>query len=409
MKKNLPPEASGLGHRKVLILATSSAPFSMSEIWFQSEVIEVEKTCDVVFAPVWPRGKKQDWAGRLLTSSGRPPIRPLALLRAFAHSSELRKMLVSCRTTVNVRTSAKCVMAVLSATLWSIEIQRRELEVCHVHATTVGAPSAAAGVIGELLKVSTSSTAHRNDIKVHAPRYIMQKLTLNRAISSRAQSQLADRQITSEVLRFGGIGRAATDLPPSDGAEMRCVAIGHLLPRKGQFRAVRMVAKARAAGIPATLEIFGAGNLRNELQELINELSLGDVVHLRGLMPHSELVDSMFTDRWNTLIHTSVQIGEDDEGIPVAILEAAAAGLTIIATSSGATAEFVVGGSNGILIEPTDNDLCIEMGTAGLIQMSSDIELRNQLRYQALIDVAPYLAQNSVSAMGVAIRSRATR
>lgn len=403
---NFRNDHNGPGHRKVLILATSSAPFSMSEIWFQSEVIEVEKDCDVVFAPVWPRGKKQDWAGQLLTSSGRPPFRPIALVHEFVRSRELRKMLISCRTTVNLRTALKCVAAVVAATLWTIEIRRRNLDVCHVHATTVGAPSAAAGVFGELLNVSTSSTAHRNDIKVHAPRMIMQKMTLNRAISSRAQAQLQDRQIESEVLRFGGIGRAASELAISDGPDLRCVAIGHLLPRKGQFRAIRMVANARAAGVPITLEIFGAGSLREELQNLIDELSLGDVVQLKGLMPHSELVDTMFANRWNALIHTSVQIGEDDEGIPVAVLEAAAAGLVIVATSSGATAEFVIGDSNGILIEPTNDELCIEMGTAGLIALSSGLQLRNRLRIQALLDVGPYLAENSVRAMEIAIQSR---
>ena len=400
-------EESDLGARRVLVLATSSAPFSMSEIWFQSEVEEVDKTCDVLFAPVWPRGKKQDWRGHLLRANGRPSLRPFGTMRALATSRELRKMLWSCRSTVNFRTSVKCAIAVIVAIQWSLEIQRRGLDVCHVHAATVGAPSAAASVLAHMLHVTSSSTAHRNDIKVHAPARLMNSLTLNRAISNRAKTQLAERGISSEVVRFGGIGRATVSLDPATGSDLRCVTIGHLLPRKGQFRAIRMVAGARARGASVTLDIFGAGTLKDELQALIDELQLNEWVQLRGLLPHNSLVEEMFTDRWNTLVHTSVQIADDDEGIPVAVLEAAASGLAIIATDSGATGEFVNDDSNGLLLEPTNNEVSIEMGVEALLRLSSDTSLRNRLRAQALQDVAEYLAENSVRAVELEIQRRA--
>ncbi len=115
----------------------------------------------------------------------------------------------------------------------------------------------------------------------------------------------------------------------------------------------------------------------------------------------------MFTDRWNTLVHTSVQIADDDEGIPVAVLEAAASGLAIIATDSGATGEFVNDDSNGLLLEPTNNEVSIEMGVEALLRLSSDTSLRNRLRAQALQDVAEYLAENSVRAVELEIQRRA--
>ncbi len=62
-----PSKRAGESGRKTVVLCTSSAPFGMSELWFQAEVEELEKTHDVVLVPVWPRGLQQWWPGQLAT------------------------------------------------------------------------------------------------------------------------------------------------------------------------------------------------------------------------------------------------------------------------------------------------------------------------------------------------------
>lgn len=389
--------------KKTVVLITSSAPFGMSEIWFQAEVRELQKSHNVILAPIWPRGTPQLWPGTLFRSGGRPKIRAFSVLRILVTSSTARKMLTECRKTSNLRTGGKCVIAVLVALQWSIDFSKSELEICHVHATTVGAPAIAAVVLAERLRVSSSATAHRGDILRHSPISALRQITLIRAISERAKRRLADLGVNSVVLKFGAVDFVLSDPPQHFGERLQCVAVGHLIARKGHVRAIRMVNESIKGGLNVELDIFGVGPLKEELLAEVDRLGLRGKVRFQGMMAHPKLLAELSSKRWNVLIHTSIQSGEDGEGIPVAVLEAAACGVAIIASDSGATAEFVQDGKNGFLISASDESIAVEMGLRALKILSANALLRDQISKVARDSVQHYLASNTVHEMKVAL------
>ncbi len=80
------------------------------------------------------------------------------------------------------------------------------------------------------------------------------------------------------------------------------------------------------------------------------------------------------TQAFDIFVHPS-----DGEGLPNAVLEAAAAGRAIIATDAGGTAEIVDDGRTGILVPVGDST---KLGQA-ILRLTSDRALREQLQGSA--------------------------
>jgi glycosyltransferase involved in cell wall biosynthesis len=106
------------------------------------------------------------------------------------------------------------------------------------------------------------------------------------------------------------------------------------------------VASMVAASIPqAIFVLVGEGALRPVLERSIDAAGLGDRVRLHGHEPDARQILGAF----DVALQASLA-----EGLPNAVLEAAAEGLPIVATNVGGTAEVVSDGSTGVLVEPGD-------------------------------------------------------
>ena len=87
------------------------------------------------------------------------------------------------------------------------------------------------------------------------------------------------------------------------------------------------------------LDIAGEGECRSELEKLINDLMLTGRVRLRGVQPAAEFLQSI-----DMFVMSSKR-----EGIPVALLEAMARGMSIVATRVGGIPEVLRDGMDGLL------------------------------------------------------------
>jgi glycosyltransferase involved in cell wall biosynthesis len=97
-----------------------------------------------------------------------------------------------------------------------------------------------------------------------------------------------------------------------------------------------------------TLLICGQGSLRAELETLADELGIANRVRflgLRGDIPNVMSAADGFV------------MSSDMEGLPLVLLQAAAAGLPIVATDVGGNSEVVVDGENGYLVPPGQPEL----------------------------------------------------
>jgi glycosyltransferase involved in cell wall biosynthesis len=117
----------------------------------------------------------------------------------------------------------------------------------------------------------------------------------------------------------------------------------------------------------AVLLLVGHGSLQQETESLAQSLGLGDRIHFLGV--RSDVPEVMAAA--DGYVMSSAW-----EGMPIALLEAAAAGLPIVATRVGGNHEVVRDGESGFLVPPRDSEA---LGQAMLRLMEQTPERRREM------------------------------
>jgi glycosyltransferase involved in cell wall biosynthesis len=116
--------------------------------------------------------------------------------------------------------------------------------------------------------------------------------------------------------------------------------VGRLNEVKRQDLLLRAFARVRAERPEARLLLVGDGPMRGELQELAARLGVAETVHFAGYQSQPE----RFLQVMDVFALTSRM-----EGLPLAILEAWAAGLPVVASSVGGVPDLIDHGRTGLL------------------------------------------------------------
>ncbi|MGA8745498.1 MAG: glycosyltransferase [Solirubrobacterales bacterium] len=119
---------------------------------------------------------------------------------------------------------------------------------------------------------------------------------------------------------------------------------GRLVPIKRPDLMLRAVASARADGNPIKLAVIGDGLLRPPLEDLAQELGCADAIHFLGY--RRDLI--RIAAGSDAALLTS-----DNEGTPVALIEAGAAGRPAVSTRVGGVPDIIIEGA-GLLAPPGD-------------------------------------------------------
>lgn len=131
---------------------------------------------------------------------------------------------------------------------------------------------------------------------------------------------------------------AALDTEHRDEPTADLVTVGSLEPVKNHRYLLHVLAQAKRARRTYSMDIFGEGPLRNDLQQLISSLDLEPQVRLRGF---STAVRNSMPD-YRAYVHASYS-----ESLPLAIIEAMGAGLPVVAGDTGGVTELVDEGVEG--------------------------------------------------------------
>lgn len=108
------------------------------------------------------------------------------------------------------------------------------------------------------------------------------------------------------------------------------VTIGNLDLVKNHRFLLQVLAEAKRAGRSFTMDIFGDGPCRKDLLRQASSLALEEQVRFRGFRPDVRA----FLPGYRACVHASYS-----ESLPLAIIEAMAAGLPIVAGSTGGISE----------------------------------------------------------------------
>ncbi|MFP4393003.1 MAG: glycosyltransferase [Desulfohalobiaceae bacterium] len=123
--------------------------------------------------------------------------------------------------------------------------------------------------------------------------------------------------------------------------------VAQLIPRKGHAYLLQALPKILESYPRVKLLLFGQGHLQSDLQQQVMNLGLQDVVHFAGFRKDLKHILPCL----EMLIHPALL-----EGLGVSLLQAAAAGLPIIATRTGGIPEIVLDNKTGLLVEPGQSD-----------------------------------------------------
>lgn len=145
------------------------------------------------------------------------------------------------------------------------------------------------------------------------------------------------------------------------------IACGRFVEKKGHLYLIEAFNLYRKKFQNAKLILIGDGPLKKDYERKCKELNIKDFVEYRGVLSKEQILFD-YQDK-PIFVQASVCPDSGDmEGLPLSMLEAGAAGLTIIGSKHGGIQEFLNSGKNGILVEEKNTK---ELADA-MIQLTED-------------------------------------
>ncbi len=131
------------------------------------------------------------------------------------------------------------------------------------------------------------------------------------------------------------------------------VTVARLEPYKGIDTSLKAVAEVRKAGHEVGYLVIGAGKKKDAYKRLAQELGIAEAVRFIGTVPDKEL-PALYNVAEVYLGVSRRAEGTRVEGFGIALAEASACGLPVIAGRSGGVAEAVKDGETGFVVDPED-------------------------------------------------------
>ncbi|HZN55852.1 MAG TPA: glycosyltransferase [Candidatus Polarisedimenticolaceae bacterium] len=187
-------------------------------------------------------------------------------------------------------------------------------------------------------------------------RFAARILTVSEANRSVLESRLMAAGIAGkrvEVVRCG-VELPVFDYrdpePPRAPARILCVA--RLVPKKGHAVLLDALAALQRAGVAAVLDVAGSGPLESEIRARAEAPGLAGSVRFLGTLSHAAVRDAM---RRSDVVALASRVAEDGDrdGLPVALVEAMALGVPVVATAVSGIPELIAPGT-GACVPPDD-------------------------------------------------------
>lgn len=346
-----------------IIYVTVRFPFGAQEGFLIPELQElVAQGHQLLIVPLRPgREVIHPDAAEFVACARQAPLLSLGILRdaatelwrRFQTAARIIRPLILRRNLRPVAINA----AVIPKGLWLSRVAR-EWGADHIHAYWASSVASAAWIAGECAGIPWSFTGHRHDIaQDNLLGDKMRQAAFVRVISESGLRMLplADSDLGSKasVLHLG-IPIPAISVRGEKSGRLTILCPANLVAVKGHRYLIEAVALLRNAGVDVELWIAGDGELRGSIKRQIRDLRLRDRVRLLGQMQHDALLSLYRYSQVDVVVLPSVDLGNGQhEGIPVALMEAMAYAIPVVATETGGIPE-LIGGGAGLLIQPAN-------------------------------------------------------
>jgi glycosyltransferase involved in cell wall biosynthesis len=286
---------------------------------------------------------------------------------------------------------------------------RRPVDVVHTHSPYVA--------IGVRLVVRTLPRRSRPAL-VHTehnlwPHYALPTRLLNRAtyglddahiaVSAEVRRTVSPRHRASVEVVVHGVDLDAVRAKGSDRAGVRrelgagddevlVGTVANLRPSKALHHLIDAAATVLAADVPARFVVVGRGPLEEALTAQIGAMGLGDRFRLLGYRADAVRLLGGF----DVFALSSLY-----EGLPVAVMEALALGVPVVATDVGGLPEAVTDGVDGRLVGPATPDRLAE----ALLELIQDPQRRAAMATAARVRGDAFAVERSVRRMEAIYRT----
>jgi glycosyltransferase involved in cell wall biosynthesis len=175
------------------------------------------------------------------------------------------------------------------------------------------------------------------------------------AVSHAMERQLVSLGAPPDKIFYNPYGvdtRQFTGADPA-GADPVFIAVGRFTEKKGPHLTLEAFARVHRVYPEARLRMIGEGALLDTCRQLAQKLGIAEAATFLEAQVHSVVEQEMSLARC-FVQHSVVAPSGDSEGTPVAILEAGATGLPVVATRHAGIPDAVVDGRTGFLVDEYD-------------------------------------------------------
>lgn len=261
------------------------------------------------------------------------------------------------------RKSPKFLFRSLGAVLLGAHFARMltDNKIEHVHAHFATHAALAALTVHHLTGISFSFTAHAHDIfvehtllesKIKAASFVVTISEHNRSYLERLYGGVEIEKV--HVVHCGvdrSVFRPPVSRPENETFTILCVA--SFEEKKGHRYLLEACRLLVDQGVPFRCLLIGNGPLRRQIEAQIREYTLNEQVILLGQQTRQQV--QTYLAQSDLVVLPSIRLPSGkQEGIPVALMEAMAMSLPVIATRLSGIPELVEDGKTGLLVPERD-------------------------------------------------------
>lgn len=263
-------------------------------------------------------------------------------------------------------------------------LQEKSCEHLHIHFAHT--PTQIGMYAANLVQIPFSFTAHANDL-FERGRLLKEKVARSRftvTISEYNKKFLAQQKdIPLEKIKIVRCGVETEKYPFLAKSEFKqpliIGSLGRLVEKKGMDDLILALEILKNQGLNCQLEIAGDGELKETLQELVEDKKLTPQVTFKGKLEHYEVFNWLKNLDLFVLACKPDQNGDQD-GIPVVLMEAMMIGIPVISTNISGIPELIQPPIYGELAFP-NNRASLAEAITNYLQEDMVLEKTKKARY----------------------------
>ena len=384
---------------KIILFLTSTYPFGLGEGFIEPELFYLSQDNYLFIMPTYPRGyEKSSFIQNKHIIYINEPLLSFnsvlsSILFGIKQPKSIHSLLKLCKDK-SIKKTIRNMVLIPKALKMATLIQQKEIHFIYAH--WLSAPTQLALLLNQLTGIPFAATGHRWDlIDQNNFQQKFEKASFIRLISQYSKKLLPPNiyeQFSHKIHTiYMGINIPQhNEIKKIKPQVIKGVCIANLIEVKGHSYLLQAIKTLKDNGLIVEMDLFGTGELKNQLVEQCQQLQIDNQIHFMGNVNHQQLLNKLSTDDYYFCCLPSLDLGNGlHEGIPVALMEAMAYKIPCISTHTGSIHELIENEKTGLLVQDKNSDL--------LAQAIQNM-IENQKLREKIVDNAYNLTRQSFNA-----------